>query len=220
MAGRVGFLEVEADDSRLLVGGQIQPAGEFVEPLFKGNGVVVVFPEGGIDSLDRGLGSDPERGGAGTPLLDRGDPDRLAAPPLALVHGGGPVVVKDTLGHGIEHLIVDDPVVRRIKAGHDRVMVRKRIGGIDGNQRAGGAAFAHELPQVRGLFGIFGEIVPTEGIHRDEDERGGRFGPGRGRAAVEQDRHQEDGEKTEGRFHQRKVTTVAPQEPVNSSPRR
>ena len=71
--------------------------------------------------------SNPELAGALLSLLMRSDPDRFAAPP-AVLRRGRFLVHKRRVEARIVKLIGDNPVVRRIKARHDCVVIGKCIG--------------------------------------------------------------------------------------------
>src|ERR1700734_1817918 len=131
----------------------MKPGQNLFDPLFIREFSVELQIVSGTNSLDVGLGPDPEETSRSHALLLRQHPERSSTVPGTVADGLGIMVAIDLLSSRIIKRVGYNAVMFRIEAGDDRVMIGKSDGRIRGKHSFGCAgSLASEGEQMGGVI--------------------------------------------------------------------
>ena len=176
VAGAVHQREVEGDEVRAFRRPQGQPRQHLLDALAVRDAPVVRPPVARAHAADVGLRAREEERGRDQALGFRGDPDRLAAPPRAVLRVAAAAITELRPAHRIEELVADHPVRLRMQSGGDGVVSRKGERGKDADEAGRAHPTRREAVEVGRVEA--GEIVRVEAVERDEDDERPRLDAG------------------------------------------
>ncbi len=126
VTGMVDLLEIERVERRLQITAKVEPRQQLIDAPVRRHASVEMQPVARPHAVDRDVGSGPEHRRGMPALFFDADPERLAAPPRGIRDRLLILVDERLAARRIDHAVVDDAVMIRIEAGHQRVVVRKR----------------------------------------------------------------------------------------------
>src|SRR5262245_36784511 len=154
VAGVIDIAEVSQDQRRSLLAGEIEPRERRVNPLGVRNLLVIRPPVAWTLAAYLGLSSGEEESCCALPLLLGSHPDRLTQPPAPVLYLFALAQAEGLFELWVIDIVADDPVVIRVEAGGDGIMVREGQRRVDGSHPPSAHALPGQHAQSRGRIPV------------------------------------------------------------------